>query len=312
MAKPIVALIYDFDKTLSPKDMQEYSFLPGIRVEPDRFWGLCADFAQDHQMDGVLTYMYLMKKMAQGELDLSREKLRELGRDVAFFPGVETWFDRINAIGEQNGVTVEHYIISSGLTEIIQGSAIGGKFKAVFAASFCYDAAGQPVWPSTAVNYTNKTQYLFRINKGILDVTNDRDLNAYTPEYMRRIPFTNMIYVGDGLTDVPCMKMTKQKGGYSIVVHAPDVNEMADDMLLQGRVDFSVPADYSEGSEIEQIVTMLMRRILATHELSLAPRTADADGSAPARPQPAAELPDARRSRRGSARINAKQSASLH
>ena len=269
MAKPIVALIYDFDKTLSPKDMQEYSFLPGIRVEPDRFWGLCADFAQDHQMDGVLTYMYLMKKMAQGELDLSREKLRELGRDVAFFPGVETWFDRINAIGAQNGVAVEHYIISSGLTEIIQGSAIGGKFKAVFAASFCYDAAGQPVWPSTAVNYTNKTQYLFRINKGILDVTNDRDLNAYTPEYMRRIPFTNMIYVGDGLTDVPCMKMTKQKGGYSIVVHAPDVNEMADDMLLQGRVDFSVPADYSEGSEIEQIVTMLMRRILATHELSL-------------------------------------------
>ena len=269
MTQPIVALIYDFDKTLSPKDMQEYSFLPGIRVEPERFWGLCADFAQDHQMDGVLTYMYLMKKMAQGELDLSREKLRELGRDVAFFPGVETWFDRINAIGAQNGVAVEHYIISSGLTEIIQGSAIGGKFKAVFAASFCYDAAGQPVWPSTAVNYTNKTQYLFRINKGILDVTNDRDLNAYTPEYMRRIPFTNMIYVGDGLTDVPCMKMTKQKGGYSIVVHAPDVNEMADDMLLQGRVDFSVPADYSEGSEIEQIVTMLMRRILATHELSL-------------------------------------------
>lgn len=269
MAKPIVALIYDFDKTLSPKDMQEYSFLPGIKVEPDRFWGLCQDFAQDHQMDGVLTYMYLMKKMAQGELDLSRDKLRQLGRDVEFFPGVETWFDRINLIGERSGVAVEHYIISSGLTEIIQGSAIGDKFKAVFAASFCYDAAGQPVWPSTAVNYTNKTQYLFRINKGILDVTNDRDLNAFTPEYMRRIPFTNMIYVGDGLTDVPCMKMTKQKGGYSIVVHAPGRTDMADDMLLQGRVDFSLEADYSENSEMEQVVTMLMRRILATHELSL-------------------------------------------
>lgn len=269
MAKPIVALIYDFDKTLSPKDMQEYSFLPGIKVEPDKFWGLCADFALDHQMDGVLTYMYLMKKMAQGELDLSRDKLRDLGKDVEFFPGVETWFDRINAIGEANGVTVEHYIISSGLTEIIQGSAIGDKFKAIFAASFCYDAAGQPVWPSTAVNYTNKTQYLFRINKGIHDVTNDRDLNAFTPEYLRRIPFTNMIYVGDGLTDVPCMKMTKQKGGYSIVVHAPGKTDMADDMLLQGRVDFSVEADYSAGSEIEQVVTMLMRRILATHELSI-------------------------------------------
>lgn len=269
MSKPIVALIYDFDKTLSPKDMQEYSFLPGIRVEPEQFWGLCSDFALDHQMDGVLTYMYLMKKMAQGALDLSRDKLRELGRDVAFFPGVETWFDRINAIGAENGVEVEHYIISSGLTEIIQGSAIGDKLKAVFAASFCYDAAGQPVWPSTAVNYTNKTQYLFRINKGILDVTNDRDLNAFTPEYMRRIPFTNMIYVGDGLTDVPCMKMTKQKGGYSIVVHAPGKTDLSDDMLLQGRADFSIEADYTENSEMEQVVTLLMRRILATHELSL-------------------------------------------
>lgn len=269
MPKPIVALIYDFDKTLCPKDMQEYSFLPGIKVEPDRFWGLCHDFALDHEMDSVLTYMYLMKKMAQGALDLSRDKLRELGRDVEFFPGVETWFDRINAIGAQNGVEVEHYIISSGLKDIIRGSAIGRHFKAVFAASFCYDAAGQPVWPSTAVNYTNKTQYLFRINKGILDVTNDRDLNAFTPEYMRRIPFTNMIYVGDGLTDVPCMKMTKQKGGYSIVVHAPGRTEMADDMLLQGRVDFSLEADYSEGGEMEEVVTLLMRRILATHDLSV-------------------------------------------
>lgn len=268
MSKPIVALIYDFDKTLSPKDMQEYSFLPSIRVEPDQFWEMCHDFALDHEMDGVLTYMYLMKKMAQGSMDLSRDKLRELGRDVAFFPGVESWFARINRIGEENGVTVEHYIISSGLTEIIQGSAIGPEFKAVFGASFCYDEDGRPVWPSTAVNYTNKTQYLFRINKGILDVTNDRDLNAYTPEYMRRIPFTNMIYIGDGLTDVPCMKMTKQKGGYSIVVHAPGNTAAADDMLLQGRVDFSLEADYSEGSEMEQVVTLLMRRILATHDLS--------------------------------------------
>ena len=268
MEKPIVALIYDFDKTLSPKDMQEYSFLPGIRVEPDKFWGLCRDFSEEHQMDGVLTYMYLMKKMAHGELDLSREKLNELGRDVEFFPGVEAWFERINQIGENIGVRVEHYIISSGLTDIIRGSAIGGKFKAIFAASFCYDASGQPVWPSMTVNYTNKTQYLFRINKGILDVTNDRDLNAFTPEYMRRVPFTNMIYIGDGLTDVPCMKMTKQKGGYSIVVHAPGATETADDMLLQGRADFSCEADYRENSEMEQVVTLLIRRILATADLS--------------------------------------------
>ena len=265
MPTPIVALIYDFDKTLSPRDMEEYSFLPGIKVEPDVFWGKCADFAREHDMDGILTYMYLMKQMASGEMELTKENLIALGRDVAFFPGVTSWFERINEIGRECGVTVEHYIISSGLTEIIRGSAIGRYFKAVFAASFCYDEAGRAVWPSTAVNYTNKTQYLFRINKGILDVTNDRDLNAF----MRRIPFSNMIYVGDGLTDVPCMKMTKQKGGYSIAVHAPGKTELADDMLLQGRVDFSVEADYSQGSEIEEVVTLLMKRIRASQALTL-------------------------------------------
>lgn len=268
MSKPIVALIYDFDKTLSPKDMQEYGYLPGIRMSPDKFWALCGQFAKENDTDSVLAYMYMMTKMAQGELDLSQKKLMELGRDIEFFPGVETWFDRINAIGESIGVTVEHYIISSGLLEIIQGSAIGGKFKAVFASSFCYDEGGLVLWPGTAVNYTNKTQYLFRINKGVFDVTNSRDLNAYTPEYLRRVPFTNMIYIGDGPTDVPCMKMTRQKGGYSIVVHAPNQTDDSDDMLLQGRVDFSLEANYCEGGEMEQTVSMLMRRILATHELS--------------------------------------------
>ena len=268
MSKPIVALVYDFDKTLSPKDMQEYGYLPGIGMSPDRFWGLCAEFAKRNNTDSVLAYMYMMRKMAKGSLILSKDTLRALGRDVAFFPGVETWFDRINAIGDSIGVIVEHYIISSGLTEIILGSAIGDKFKAVYASSFSYDENGQALWPSMAVNYTNKTQYLFRINKGVHDVTNSKDLNAYMPEYLRRVPFTNMIYVGDGPTDVPCMKMTKQKGGYSIVVHAPGETDMADDMLLQGRVDFSMEADYSAGSEMERTVAMLMRRILATHELN--------------------------------------------
>ena len=269
MAMPIVALIYDFDKTLSPRDMEEYSFIPGIGMEPAEFWGLCNRFSRQHQMDGILTYMYLMQKLARGRLELTREALQKLGEAVEFFPGVEAWFDRINRIGRENGVAVEHYIISSGLTEIIRGSAIGRHFKAVFAASFCYDESDHPVWASGAVNYTSKTQYLFRINKGILDVTNDRDLNAFTPAYMRRVPFSNMIYVGDGLTDVPCMKMTRQKGGYSIAVHAPGETELADDMLLQGRADFSVEADYTEGSEIEQVVAMLMRRIRASHELAL-------------------------------------------
>ena len=269
MHTPIVALIYDFDKTLSPRDMQEYGFIPGLNMEPNAFWGLCREVALKSNMDGILAYMYMMKKMARGAMDLSREALARLGETVEFFPGVESWFDRVEKIGEQNGMAVEHYIISSGLQEIIQGSRIGDRFKAVFAASFCYDEDGRAVWPSTAVNYTSKTQYLFRINKGILDVTNDRDLNAYTPEYKRRVPFSNMIYIGDGLTDVPCMKMTKQKGGYSIAVHAPGDTDVADDLLMQGRADFALEADYSEGSELEQVVTELIRRIRATHDLSV-------------------------------------------
>ena len=268
MSRPIVALIYDFDKTLSPRDMQEYGYLPGIGMEPDPFWQLCARFQQEHQTDNVLTYMYMMKKMAGGKVDLSRDTLRAMGRDIEFFPGVETWFDRINAAGEQCGVTVEHYIISTGLAEIIEGSRIGDKFRAVYASSFCYDGDGQPFWPNMAVNYTNKTQYLFRINKGVFDVTNSRDLNAYTPEERRRVPFSNMIYFGDGPTDVPCMKMTREKGGYSIVVHTPGDTDTADVMLLQGRVDFSFEADYSEGSEMEMTVKMLIRKIALSHEIA--------------------------------------------
>ena len=269
MARPIIALIYDFDKTLSPRDMQEYGFLPGIGIEPADFWEMCRQFSLQNQADGILAYMYMMMQTARNTMELNREALNRLGAQVEFFPGVETWFSRVNAIGAALGADVEHYIISSGVTEIIEGSRIGGEFKAIFAASFCYDEEGHPVWPATAVNYTSKTQYLFRINKGILDVTNDRDLNAYTPEYKRRIPFSNMIYIGDGLTDVPCMKMTKQKGGYSIAVHAPGQTDISDDMLLQGRADFATEADYSAGGELEAVVTDLMRRMVATHGLSV-------------------------------------------
>lgn len=266
--RPIIALIYDFDKTLSPRDMQEYGFMSGINMEANDFWKKCREFALKHKSDGILAYMYMMQHCAEGNMALTRETLRELGRTVEFFPGVETWFERINAIGDRLGAQVEHYIVSSGLTEIIEGSLIGDRFKAIFASSFCYDDYGRPMWPATDVNYTSKTQYLFRINKGILDITNDSDLNAYTPEYKRRVPFTNMIYFGDGLTDVPTMKMTRQKGGYSIVVHAPGQTELADDMLLQNRADLALEADYSEGSELEKAVEELMCRIVAGNTIS--------------------------------------------
>ena len=267
--KPIAALIYDFDKTLSPKDMQEYSFLPGIRMKPEDFWNECREVQTENHMDSVLAYMLMMKRKSAGTRLLTRESLEKLGEEVEFFPGVETWFDRINKIGEDMGVQVEHYIISSGLKEIIQGSRIAKAFKAVFAASFVYGEDGLAEWPATAVNYTSKTQYLFRINKGILDVINDRDLNGFTPEYKRRIPFANMVYIGDGLTDVPCMKMTRTRGGTSVAVHAPGQTELSDNMILQGRCDYAVPADYTENSEIEQTVTRILRKIAANSDLAM-------------------------------------------
>ncbi len=263
--RPIAALIYDFDKTLSPKDMQEYSFLPGINVEPAAFWRECRVVQLQQNMDSVLAYMLMMKRRSAGTRLLTRESLERLGAEVEFFPGVETWFDRVNKIGDGMGVSVEHYIISSGLREIIEGSRIARYFKAVFAASFAYGDDGIAEWPATAVNYTEKTQHLFRINKGILDITNDRDLNGFTPEYKRRVPFANMIYIGDGLTDVPCMKMTRTRGGTSIAVHPKGDASLSDNMLLQGRCDYAVLADYTENSEIESVVTQLLRRISANN-----------------------------------------------
>ena len=263
MNRPRACLIYDLDKTLSPRDMQEFSFLPEVGMEPAAFWAECRRFSLEHEADGVLAYMYKMleKARAAGK-PVTREMLRAQGAKIEFYPGVEDWFRRVNHLGEGLGLQVEHYIISSGLKEIIEGSAISGAFRAVFAASYCYDENGVACWPSTAVNYTSKTQYLFRINKGILDVTNDVDLNNYTPEERRAIPFPNMIYVGDGLTDVPCMKLTRTKGGYSVAVYAPGGSSaIADDMLLQNRVDYAMAADYREGGELEKAVFHLLRRI---------------------------------------------------
>ena len=265
---PIAALIYDFDKTLSPKDMQEYSFIPGINFKAEDFWAECRRVQLESGMDSVLAYMYVMHRETAGTRMLTRDSLMALGEAVEFFPGVEGWFGRINRMGEELGVSVEHYIISSGLREIIDGSRIAGEFKAVFAGGFVYGADGTAKWPAAAVNYTEKTQHLFRINKGILDITNDRDLNGFTPEYKRRVPFSNMIYIGDGLTDVPCMKMIRTKGGTSIAVHGGGW-EISDSMLLQGRCDYSVPADYREGGEIETVVRLNLKRIAAQSECAL-------------------------------------------
>ena len=260
--KPILAIMYDFDRTLSPRDMQEYGFIPELGMAPDVFWNKCVSAMKQNQMDQILAYMYVMLEEARGRLLINREKLRELGKDVQLFDGVKTWFSRVNAYADSLGLKAEHYIISSGLKEIIEGTPIAHEFKEIYAACFCYDAYGVPCWPAMAVNYTSKTQFLFRVNKGVLDVTEHRELNEFMPEVKRRVPFSNMIYIGDGLTDVPCMKLTKVNGGHSIAVWQESPREV-DEMLLEGRADFVVKADYSEGSDMEKTVFAVADTIAA-------------------------------------------------
>jgi 2-hydroxy-3-keto-5-methylthiopentenyl-1-phosphate phosphatase len=264
----IVAIMYDFDKTLSPRDMQEYAFIPGVGMDVDAFWQECLQTMLKNNMDQILAYMYVMLQKAGGKMLLTREAFHQLGRSVELFPGVATWFGRIERYAAKLGLTVEHYIISSGLKEIIEGTQIADRFKAIYAAEFCYDERGVPVWPAMAVNYTSKTQFLFRINKGILSVTENRELNEFTPEDKRRIPFSNMIYIGDGLTDVPCMKLTKVNGGHSIAVYQGERSETVDRMLLDGRVDYVSHADYRKDGPMETVVKLILDHIAPEAKLS--------------------------------------------
>ncbi len=264
MTKPIAAIMYDFDKTLSTKDMQEYAFIPGIGMTAEEFWGECNRLTKENNMDQILSYMYVMLREARGKKLLNRAEFNKLGGSVELFSGVADWFERINAYGESIGVAVEHYIISSGVKEIIEGTPIAKYFKEIYAAEFLYDEDNVPVWPAMAVNYTSKTQFLFRINKGVLDVTEHRELNTYTAEEERRVPFSNMIYIGDGFTDVPCMKLVKVNGGHSVAVYSSD-DDTAHEIMQQGRVDYMAKTDYRQGEKLESTVFAILDLIKANH-----------------------------------------------
>ena len=269
MQRPIIAFLYDFDKTLCTTDMQNYAFIPGLGMTPAEFWAEANGFGRRHRMDGILAYMYIMLREAERrDRPFTREDLVEKGRGIELFPGVEDWFRRINAFGETQGVQVEHYVISSGLREIIEGSSISREFREIYASEFYYDQAGRPVWPKLAVNFTAKTQFVYRINKGVLDVSDDKTLNDSMPDDSKRVPFTSMIYLGDGLSDVPCMKMMRAYGGQAIAVYQAVNRRGVENLLRQGRVDFIYPADYREGTELEVTVKNIIRKMAVSHQLS--------------------------------------------
>ena len=263
--RPIIAFLYDFDKTLCTTDMQDYAFIPSLGMTPAEFWAEANGFGRRNRIDGILAYMYTMLREAERKnLPFTRADLVDKGRSIVLFPGVEGWFRRINEYGEQLGVQVEHYIISSGLREIIEGSAIAGAFKEIYASEFYYDENGVPVWPKLAVNFTAKTQFVYRINKGVLDVSDDKTLNDSMPDDSKRVPFPNMVYMGDGLSDVPCMKMMRAYGGQAIAVYQEGNRQGVEDLLAKGRVDFIFPADYSEGTALDATVKHIIQKMAVT------------------------------------------------
>lgn len=271
MRNPIVALIYDFDGTLSPGNMQEFGFIQAVGKTPAEFWTLSDKIADSSDASNVLAYMKLMFDEARANgVSIRKEDLQKFGADIQLFSGVKEWFSLINEYGKAHGVKVEHYINSSGLKEIIEGSPIAHEFKHVFAGSFIYNEAGEIEWPGSAVDYTAKTQFLFKISKGIFSVRDTKQVNASIAEDKKRIPFPHMIYMGDGETDVPCMKIVGMFGGNPIAVYNPESEKstaVAAKLLRQNRVKFAIPADYTKDGRAYKVVTAIIDKIKADYVL---------------------------------------------
>ncbi|MBO4500083.1 MAG: haloacid dehalogenase-like hydrolase [Bacteroidaceae bacterium] len=277
MDKPTVALMYDFDGTLSPDNMQEYDFMKAIKVgDKNLFWNESMQIAQDQQSSTILSYMKLMidKAKANG-ISIRRQQFVEFGKGVVLFPGVEQWFDMVNSQGSELGVKVEHYIISSGLKELIEGTSIAHYFKKIYACSFMYEN-GSAVWPAVAVDFTSKTQFIFMINKGIYDIWDNARINDSMPDDKRPVPFQNMIYLGDGETDIPSMRVVKSEGGHSIAIYKPGVESsraQARNLVRRGRVNFACAGDYTEGSELHRAVIATMAKIKTDYYFHALERT---------------------------------------
>ncbi len=269
--RPIVALIYDFDGTLSPGNMQEYGLIQSLGWSPENFWGRSNEIAERNDAGNVLSYMKLMFDEARRQgISLTREYLKGFGRNVRLFDGVREWFGLVNDYGRERGVSVEHYISSSGQTEVIEGTPIAHEFRKIFACSFLYNAAGEAEWPGVVADYTGKTQFLFKISKGILSIHDNKLVNESQLDEDKRIPFTNMIYFGDGETDVPSMKIVKMFGGNPIAVYNPGIQhkyETACKLLRQKRVNFITPAIYTKESQTFRIVSSIIDHIRVETDL---------------------------------------------
>jgi phosphoglycolate phosphatase-like HAD superfamily hydrolase len=272
-----IAIAYDFDGTLAPGNMQEHSFIPKLGINKSSFWNEVKEKAKQHDMNEILAYMHLMlKKAHEKEIQITQDAFMDYGKGIVFFKGVEEYFDRINAYAKTKNLTIEHYIISSGLRDILKGTNIRKYFEAIYASAYEFDVNGVAVWPALAVDYTNKTQFLFRINKGIKNSWDNSKINKYIKEEDRPMPFSRMIYIGDGETDIPAMKMINYQNGASIAVYNPNVRAKKDkpspkqicqELLVHKRATYIAPADYSEESELYRLLIRIIDKIALNLEL---------------------------------------------
>lgn len=268
--RPSVALVYDFDGTLAPGNMQEFGLLQALGYDsPAEFWNLCDQIAKTNDAGGIAVVMYAIQAEAErAGLRCSREFLRQYGSLVQFFPGVVDWFAHINAYAAQLGIEVKHYINSSGIKEMIEGCSIAKEFEQIYACTYLYDAKGDACWPAVVVDYTKKTQFLFKINKGIREVSDKVRINEFVPSDERPVPFERMIYFGDGETDVPCMRTIKSNGGHSFAVYGNEKKRaLAQQLLSEGRVNFACPADYTQEGQLMEIVKRILDKVKADYTL---------------------------------------------
>ena len=267
--KKRMAICYDFDKTLSPDDMQAFTLIPSLEMDKSEFWSKSNELARENLMDNNLAWMFQLITFSKAKRkSIKREYFNEVGKSVKLYKGVEDWFDRVNKYAERRGIEVEHYIISSGLKEIIEGSKIANKFKRIYASSYLYSPDGIAEWPAQAINYTNKTQYIFRIAKGIFNEYDER-VNDSMNDSQLYIPYENFVYIGDSATDIPCMRLVKSKGGYSIGVYDPDkkVKDKVYKLYADGRLSYYTAADYSAHSELMSYIRTIVDEIAAKEKI---------------------------------------------
>ncbi|NLN95767.1 MAG: haloacid dehalogenase-like hydrolase [Bacteroidales bacterium] len=266
-----VAICYDFDGTLAPGNMQEHSYIPNLGIANTDFWDQANQFAKQNDMNEILAYMWLLlEKSRQKNLPIRKADFVNHGKNIPLYPGVEGWFERINNYGETLGLDINHFIISSGLREMVEGTKIAPNFSFVFASGYYYNEDGIAEWPSVGIDYTGKTQFLFRINKGIFNFWDSSIINKYMPENLKPFPFERFIYIGDGETDVPAMKMVNYQGGYTIAVFdsQKSVNregrlakDVSLELLRQGRARYVAPADYRDNSDLDKLLTNILNDI---------------------------------------------------